>query len=211
VHDLAAMRERVRIGMDLHDGVIQELYAAGLKVEDAAHLVPHEPDQAIARMQEAQDVVRTVIGDVRTYVYGLQDGDRSVDLEPAFRHLVAEFKPGAPAVVLDLRGETRLPAVTAANVLHIVREAVANAVRHAGATRISIRSATEDGRLLISVEDDGRGFEPLTPATGLGLGDMRERAAWCHGEVSVEPIPGLGTTVRLSIPVPPLPATAGAP
>lgn len=202
VHDLAAMRERVRISMDLHDGLIQELYAVGLKVEDASQLVLNDPDEATTRMREVHDIVRTVIGDVRTYVYGLQDGDRSVDLRPAFEHLAAGFQPGAPVFVLDLEGDSWLPAAVAGNVLHIVREAVANAVRHADASHITIRSVAQDGRLLISVEDDGRGFDLLAPPTGLGLGDMQERAAWCRGEVLVDPMPGRGTTVRLSVPVP---------
>ncbi|HEX9123621.1 MAG TPA: histidine kinase, partial [Actinomycetota bacterium] len=83
VQELVATRERARIGMDLHDGLIQELYALGLKVEDAAELVSDQPAEAAALMQETQGELRGLIGEIRTYVYGLRDGDASVDLRPA--------------------------------------------------------------------------------------------------------------------------------
>lgn len=201
VQDLAAARERVRIGMDLHDGVIQELYAVGLKVEDASELVSSNPGDAVARMRDVHEVVRQVIGDVRTYVYGLQDGDRSVDLLPALEHLVAEFPSRDPALLLDLERDVRLPAATAGNVLHIVREAMANAVRHAGASRVRIHAASERETLVVSVEDDGKGFDPLVPSSGLGLRDMSERAAWCLGEIRIDSLLGQGTRVSLSVPI----------
>ena len=203
VQDLAAARERVRIGMDLHDGVIQELYAAGLKAEDASELVSSDPEEAVVRVREIHNVVRKVIGDVRTYVYGLRELDRSVDLRPALEYVVGEFPSGEPAIALDLDGDVRLPVATAGNVLHIVREAVANALRHAGASGVWIHAASERETLVVSVEDDGRGFDPLVPSRGLGLGDMRERAAWCLSELRVDSALGRGTTVSLSVPIEP--------
>lgn len=203
VQELVATRERVRIGMDLHDGVIQELYALGLKVEDAAELVPVAPQDAAAVMRDVQGSLRGVIGEIRAYVYDLRDGDRSVDLHPALEQLVDEFPSEAPAIVLDAAADVRLPAATAANLLHIVREAIANALRHSAASRVMVRTAADGDTLAVSVEDDGRGFDPGLASTGLGMRHMRERAGWCHGELSVRSAPGEGTTVRVAIPVEP--------
>jgi signal transduction histidine kinase len=201
IQGLVANRERARIGMDLHDGVIQELYAVGLKVEDAAELAMSDPLEAADVMREVQGVLRGVIGEVRTYVYGLQDGDHSVDLGPAIERVVAEFPSGEPAVSLAVTGGPRLPAAVAANVLHIVREALANALRHAGASHVLIRAAVLDGSLVVSVVDDGNGFDPGQPSGGFGMRDMRERAGWCRCELDVRSLPGAGTTVRIEVPL----------
>lgn len=201
VQELVATRERARIGMDLHDGVIQELYAVGLRVEDAAELAPVDPREAASAMREVQGVLRRVISEIRTYVYGLRDGDRSVDLGPALERLVAEFPTGSLAVSLEVEGDPRLPAAAAANVLHIVREAVANALRHADASRVSVRAAAGLSELSVSVEDDGAGFDLGSPSPGFGIRDMRERAGWCRCELEVRSAPGRGTSVRVAIPL----------
>ncbi len=201
VQELVATRERTRIGMDLHDGVIQELYALGLKVEDAAHLASAEPDEAAALMREAQGELRGVIGEIRTYVYGLRDGDASVDLRPALERLVAEFPSGPPAISLEVDGESWLPAAKAANILHIVREAVANAIRHGQATHVWITVALVSDTLAVGVRDDGRGFDASSPSAGFGMRDMRERARWCRCELEVRSIPSEGTSVRIAVPL----------
>ncbi len=201
IQELVAARERTRIGMDLHDGVIQELYALGLKMEDAAELAANTPVEASSLMREAHAELRGVIGEIRTYVHGLRNGDASVDLRPAIERLVAEFPSGPPTISLGIVGEPRLPAVKAANVLHIVREAVANALRHAHPTSVRIEVGAAPGALTVSVRDDGRGFETRSPSAGFGLRDMRERAAWCRCELEVDSAPGRGTSIRLAVPL----------
>ncbi len=201
VHELVAARERARIGMDLHDGLIQELYALGLKVEDAAQVAPAQPEEAAALMREAEGALRGVIGEIRTYVYGLRDGDASVDLRPALERLVAEFPSGRPMIVLEITGEPRLPAAKAANVLHIIREAVSNALRHGDATSVRIRVALDADTLGVCVSDDGKGFDAVRPSTGFGMRDMRERAGWCRCDLDVRSVPGEGTSVTIALPL----------
>lgn len=201
VQELVATRERVRIGMDLHDGVVQELYALGLKVEDAAELAPAEPERAAIVMREVHGVLRGVIGEIRGFIYDLRDGDRSVELRQALEHLVDESPSGGPAIVLEAVGDVRLPAAAAANVLYIVREALANSIRHADASHVAIRATAEGGSLAVTVEDDGRGFDPGIAPQGLGLRDMRERAGWSRGRLTLRSAPGEGTTVRVRVPL----------
>ncbi|MBI2237577.1 MAG: sensor histidine kinase [Actinobacteria bacterium] len=210
VQELVATRERARIGMDLHDGLIQELYALGLKVEDAEELASTEPEETARVMRDVRGGLRGVIGKIRTYVYGLRDGDRSVDLRPALERLVGEFPSGRTAIGLDLAEDARLPAATAAHLLHIVREALANALRHAGAPRVMIRTRAEGEALAVCVEDDGRGFDPAVPSAGLGIRDMRERAEWCRSRLTVSSAPGEGTSVRIEVPLEPVGLGRGA-
>lgn len=201
VQELVATRERVRIGMDLHDGVIQQLYALGLKLEDAAELVQTEPQRAADAMRDVHVVLRGVIGEIRGYVYDLRDSDRSVDLGPALLHLVEEFRSGGPAIALDAIEGLRLPAATAANVLYIVREALANSLRHAEASRVTVQATADGDALVVAVDDDGTGFDPGAPTHGFGLRDMRERAVWCRTELEVGSAPDQGTTVRVRVPL----------
>jgi signal transduction histidine kinase len=201
VQELVTARERIRIGMDLHDGVTQELFALRLKVEDAAQLAPANVPEATRLLHEVEEALRSVIGQLRTYVYDLRGGDASVDLRPALKRLVGEFPSGPPAIALRVGGEPRLPASKAANVLYIVREAVANASRHAEAAHVRLRVQQAPGTLIVLIQDDGRGFDVREPTAGLGLRDMRERAAWCHGSLEIRSVVGEGASVRLTVPL----------
>jgi signal transduction histidine kinase len=198
--ELAATWERVRIGMDLHDGVIQELYGLRLKAEDAAQLPVADGPEATAVLRDIHASLGHVIGDVRTYVYGLRDGDRSVELGPALESLVAEFPTGRTELRLGVRGNARLPAATAANILHVAREAVANSLQHSGASRVTVGVEASDQVVRLTVRDDGSGFDPEATSTGLGIRDMRDRARWCGSELHVESAPGRGTTVSIEAP-----------
>lgn len=207
--ELAATRERMRIGMDLHDGVIQELYGLRLKVEDAVVLAS-EAGGAAAVLQAIHRSLGDVIGDVRSYVYGLHDRDRSVDLGPALERLVAEFPTDRTELQLGVRGDVRLSAATAANVLQMAREAIANSLRHSGASRVSVRVEGENGVVRLTVRDDGCGFDPDAPSTGFGIRDMRERARWCDSELVLGSRIGGGTVVSLTVPAGGSPPKAGA-
>ena len=198
--ELVAVRERARIGMDLHDGLIQELYGLGLKVEDATEVALEDPDAAVAWLGNVQVGLREAITEIRTYVYGLKETDRSVELRPVLEHLIAEFPAARPQVELWIERDARLPAAVAANVVHIVREAVANSLRHSGASRVGVRVASKDSRLVVAVGDDGTGFDPDAPAGGLGISHMHERARLCRSELTIVSSPGGGTNVVIALP-----------
>jgi signal transduction histidine kinase len=210
VRELGALRERARIGMDLHDGVIQHLYALGLTLEDTADLVTEDPSEAARSLLGVQRSVREVIGDVRSYVYELQDGDASVDVGEILPGLAAEFEDHLQSITVDLQGEAvRLPARIAGNVVQVIREGLANAMRHAGATSVRVRCRREGSVASLTVEDDGCGFDPARSSSGLGMEDMRRRARWSGGTLELRSRPGSGTVVRLLLPVPPTTSEAG--
>jgi signal transduction histidine kinase len=201
VQELVRMRERERIGMDLHDGVVQNLYGLGLKVEDAIGMLDAQPAGSRTLLSNVRADLRRVIGDVRSYVYDLHDGDGSIDLRPALDSVAAEFDSAQLDVLVDVPGGVCLPAGTATHVVHVAREAIANAARHARASRAVVRAVQDDDTLLVEIEDDGGGFDPLTATPGLGLNDMRDRAAWCRAVFEVRSSPGTGTLVRLALPL----------
>lgn len=202
VQELAALHERDRIGMDLHDGVIQHLYALGLKIEDTAELIDDVSEEAARELADVHRAVRGVIGDVRSYVYELRDGDGSVDVAKALHNLTAELHGRVERIELVAPDGLWLSAAVAGNIVQVVREALANAMRHADAQTIRIACLLEDGALEVAVEDDGRGFDPDRRSMGMGLEDMRRRAGWCRGRLDLSSASGRGTTVRLRIPEP---------
>jgi len=199
--ELATTRERVRIGMDLHDGVVQELYGLRLRAEDAAQLATDSAPETAALLHDIHSSLGHVIGDVRAYVHGLRDADRSVELRPAFESLVEEFPMDRTELRLGVRGDARLPAAMAANLLHVAREALANSLRHSGAARVAVGVDAGEGVVRLTVRDDGAGFDPDAPSPGMGIRDMRDRARWCGSELRVESAPGRGTTVSMTVPM----------
>jgi signal transduction histidine kinase len=209
VQDLVAARERARIGMDLHDGMIQELYAVGLKLDDARNVFDEDSGEAGRSFGEARESLRHVIGELRTYVYGLHDCESCVDLGPLIEGIGAEFASASTEVRVDAVPHVSIPLIQAAHLTHIVREAISNALRHSGASRVRVAASSTGASLVLEVDDDGRGFDPTAVAHGLGLEDMRARAALCGGRISVSSAPGRGTRVSLSSPLPEVEAVSG--
>jgi signal transduction histidine kinase len=207
VQELAVVDERLRISRDLHDGIIQSIYAVGLTLEDVPDLMIEDRAEATARIDRAIDRLHTTIRDIRTFIVGLE-GPADLTLVEAIEAVVAEIPP-APDLDIELdlgpadAVQGRLSAEASHELLQIVREALSNTARHSGATHatLSLRAAA-DG-LTLRVEDDGRGFDPAKPlAPGhLGLANLRERAGAVGGRISIDSRPGKGTRIIVRLPI----------
>jgi len=193
--------ERDRIARDLHDGLIQQVYTAGLLVE-SAHNVAAPDSPVVSRLDKAITVLNDVIGELRQTLGELRAAPSSLPLpdalqriaeDPRFRSLVDV------SLSTDLPGSDSLSPVRTHHVLAIVSEALSNVVRHARARQVQIRVGLEDGRLRVTVRDDGVGL-PRQFEAGYGLRNMRERARLLGGQLDVAGVPGKGTTVTLDIP-----------
>ena len=205
---MAVAEERDRIGRDLHDGIIQSLYAVGLSLEDVPELMDESPDEATERVDGAIESINLAIRDIRNFIYGLRpeavDGTQVV---AGLAALAEEVRHGGlidVAANLDPAADPGLGPEEGAELLNLVREALSNAVRHARAMRIAL-SLTSDGvtsQLLIV--DDGVGFDPTAPiaAGHHGLANMRARAAAIGGELDIRSAPGSGTRVIVDLPRP---------
>ena len=205
-HDeLTALRERERISRDLHDGIIQDIYAGTLQLDDIAEDIQEEATRA--RLLAVSDHFSRVITDVRSYIQGLRmrrlQGQR---LSEGITALVREFDgKGGLTATLALEGVPYpLPTPVANTLLQIAREALSNVVRHARATRVDTRLTYDERGVTFAVTDDGVGFDvPTAGRDGhFGLENLQRRAEEVGGHLSIDSAPGAGAQVVAFIPAP---------
>lgn len=198
---LAILEERERIGMDLHDGVIQSIYAVGLTLEHARLLMPDQPAQASSRIDQAIDDLNHTIRDIRAYILDLRPRQLNEEnLMDGVKRLADEFKVNT-GVQVELTGPTdgyhKLPQVQALALFHICQEALANIAKHARANLVNVNLWNSADRILLEVSDDGRGFDPQNTrmTLGHGLANIQTRARNVGGDVEISSEPGDGTTI----------------
>ena len=203
--EVTRLRERERIALDLHDGIIQDIYGATLRLED---LGEDQQDAATqAQLGAVADGLLGVIGDVRSYIQGLRARELDGHLHgEAIAALVREIAaPGGPASSLTFEGVSIvLPDETANALLQLAREALTNVIRHARATRVEVILAYAPAGVTLTVRDDGVGFDPdaTRGAEHLGLRNLRVRAEAARGSLTVGSSPGAGTTIAAFLPAP---------
>ena len=196
------LHERERIAKDLHDGVIQSLFAVGMGLQGTAAMAGDE--QVARRIEHATEEIDRAIRDLRNYIFGLRPGvlaDRQLD--QAVRQLAREFEEHT-GVLTIIEVDTSVAAELASlasDVVQIVRESLSNVGRHAEATscRITLRRTSLGAEL--EIDDDGRGFDPSFPSQGMGMDNLRGRVVALGGELSIDSVLGEGATVRVSLPL----------
>jgi signal transduction histidine kinase len=202
--ELTILSERNRLALELHDVVSQKLFSLILSAEAAATLIDRDTGAARAQVQRLQQLAREALDELRSLIYGLRPPELERDgLEGALRKQVAMLERLHDVEIeLHLDGSATSGPDRDGGVLRIAQEAIHNAVRHAGATRIVVRLERDDRVLSIEVDDDGVGFDPDDPelrARHLGLTSIEERAEELGGTVTIRSAPGRGTTVRLEV------------
>ena len=200
---LVLLDERERIAKELHDGVIQSLFAVGMGLQ--AINPSAAPDEIARRIESAVGELDHVIGDLRSYIFGLRPGiltDRP--LGEALRLLTMEFEARcgvSTKVEIDDQVAGRLTEL-GSDVVQLTREALSNISRHAQAHSCRLRLATVRGWAVLTIHDDGVGFAPSGARTaGLGLLNMEQRVAALGGRMSIRSSPQQGTRVRVALPL----------
>lgn len=200
---LAVLEERERIGMDLHDGIIQSIYAVGLNLEYSRLLVEEDAKQTSERLQQSIEDLNKVIGDLRSYILDLQPSRMTVDnLSTALGRLVREFEANTKLDV-DLRVDSQAASYvsdSAANGLFLIaQEALANVAKHAQASEVAVSLQERNDHIDLRVVDDGRGFdvEGESDVLGHGLSNMQERARRIGGRLKVKSNAGKGTEISV--------------
>jgi signal transduction histidine kinase len=196
---LAVLGDRERIARDLHDVVIQRLFAAGMQLQGAARqgLRP----EVSARIDTVVDDLDTTIRDIRGAIFELRATDQG-DLRGEIRALAEEASAPLgfrPHLTLEGSIDSAVPDPVRPAVLAVLREALSNVARHAGAGAVEVGVRVGDGRLAVTVTDDGVGIGDLTP-TG-GLDNMRQRAEELGGSFTIGPARPRGTSLTWSVPV----------
>jgi len=201
---LAVLEERDRIGMDLHDGIIQSIYAVGLSLES----VYHDLDTGIPkeRIQRSIESLNQAIKDIRAYILDLRPRQLGTDgLVGGIKRLIVEYRANTFSEIsltlpdTDLRD---LPQFRAAALFHICQESLANTAKHSKAKNAHVSVWTTEDRVLLEIRDDGKGFEleKMTSTLGHGLSNMQSRARSAGGEVDISSTIGGGTTILAWVP-----------
>ncbi|HUY61724.1 MAG TPA: GAF domain-containing sensor histidine kinase, partial [Candidatus Dormibacteraeota bacterium] len=200
---LALLDERERIAKELHDGVIQSLFAVGMGLQAIASLAG--PAEVERHIESAVGELDHVIGDLRNYIFALRPGilaDHGLD--QALRRLAVDFEArcGVPTTIqIDEATAERL-ADRAPDLVQLTREALSNVGRHARAGTCRVRLRRVRATAVLTVDDDGTGFDPTAPrAGGQGLRNMEERMARVGGRVVIRSRPAQGTSLRVTLPL----------
>jgi PAS domain S-box-containing protein len=203
---MAQVRERELIAMDMHDGLIQSLYAVVLNLAAQEHALEFPQEDALRVLKAARAEVERVIEETRAYLFSLRARQLTPPNLAAALQLFADglrLNAGVQVKLeLDPEAERLLQAEARGHVLYLVREAVSNVLRHAAASEVRISLAQSADGVVLRVIDNGKGFDPVSRSSERhrGLHNMAARARLIDGQLRVTSRPGEGTEVCLSLP-----------
>ena len=198
----AALEERSHLAREIHDGLAQHLWFAKLKFERLASTVPDEDKPLAGEVGQALD---SAIVEARQALVTMRTSlDTDLPLSEMLKRTVDDFGQRSGIRVTFSVGAalpTALPPRQQIEVLRVVQEALTNVRKHADATVVRVRADTHGRELVVSVADNGKGFDPNAPGEGLGLQGMEERARLLGGMFRIASEPQGGTTVELTVPM----------
>ena len=201
LHSLGLAEDRERIARDLHDTVIQRLFATGMSLQGSLRLVRDDPAAATARIEQAVEDLDVTVKQIRMAIFGLEErraseqGLRSALLSIARE--AASVLGFEPRVMFDGPLDTGVDDLVAAELTSVLREALSNVARHANASRVDIEVLVEDG-VRLRVVDDGVGLPAEVPQNGHGLRNMQERASRLGGTLEMAAGEPTGTVVEFT-------------
>lgn len=199
---LGLMEERERIAKELHDGIIQSLFAVGMNLQGTA-ILAGSPETA-GRIEGSVEELDKVIRDLRNYIFGLRPGilaDRQLD--QALRVLGQDLESRSKITVrveVDAAVAAALSA-RSTDIVQLTREALSNVARHSQASKVSLRLGRKGPTAVLAIEDDGVGFNADDSSAGNGLRNMRERATGLGATLDISSVAGKGTRLRVQFPV----------
>jgi signal transduction histidine kinase len=197
---VAVIEDRQRIARDLHDSVIQEMFAVGLSLQGLSQLV--ESPQAETTLLDAVDRLDHSVEALRRYIFELRSVESpELDIGHRLEEMVTRMGSAYPATVsLSVLGTWGDEVVTEDEIVKVVTEALSNALRHSGAETVDVVVTTDGHRCGIRVRDDGRGFDVDAPVGGMGLENLRNRITRLGGELRILSS-ATGTDVQASLPL----------
>ena len=199
---LAVLEDRERIAQELHDGVIQSLFAVGMSLQATAGIA--EDPETTQRLNQAVDAVDAAIRDLRNYIFGLRPGalaDQQLAL--SLEELIKSFDESSGLTVIGSVDRDAAATLSGreTTLLQAAREALSNAVRHSGGQTVRVSLRREGAEAVLEVADDGTGFDPAdAEGGGQGLGNLQRRADSLGALLEIES-DGEGTSVRITVPL----------
>lgn len=200
-----ALAERERISQDLHDNLLQSLYAVGMQLEAGKLLTGKAPRKSKQHVTQAIRQLNHLVLEVRQFITDLTHRTApTLDFTVALNQLVASCSSEtrtAPDLDLDPTALTVVTPAIGEQLLSIAREALSNSVRHASATHRSVSLTKSDGSIRLRVTDNGKGFDPgRKRRRGLGLANMAARARTIGAQFTLDSAPDRGTSITIDIP-----------
>ena len=204
--ELSFVEERNRLARDLHDSVVQKLFGIVLAAQSAATLFDRDQDSARAQVEKLQELTQDAIQELRSLIFQLRPAAVESDgLAAALaKHVQVLRRVHRQDIDLEVTGEPRLRPDIDDEVFRIAQEALHNGLKHAAAGRLQLLLDEGERRLVLTVRDDGVGFDPGATAhrsRRLGLTSMEERATALGGTLTIDSAPGKGTTIELEVPL----------
>ncbi|HUY73868.1 MAG TPA: GAF domain-containing sensor histidine kinase [Candidatus Dormibacteraeota bacterium] len=199
---LGLMEERERIAKELHDGIIQSVFAVGMNLQGTA-LLAGSPDTA-ARIESSVEELDKVIRDLRNYIFGLRPGilaDRQLD--QALRVLGQDLESRSH-IKVQMEVDAAVAAALSprsADIVQLTREALSNVSRHAQASKVRVSLGRRGSTAELAIEDDGVGFDAHHGNVGNGLRNMRERVSAFGATFEISSAAGKGTRLRVRFPI----------
>ena len=195
----ASESERRRIARDLHDGVVQDLAGTAFALSATARDAGTDTDTA-RRLEPMASSLRGSLRSLRSLLVEIYPPDLRADgLEAALEDLVAPAAAAGVTARVEVYDVAQASPDAVRLVWRVAQEAVRNALRHSGASHVTVQVRQVGDRLTLDVTDDGAGFDPRKPASGLGLRSQRDLIAEAGGTLDVRSAPGGGTTVHLEV------------
>jgi len=205
VERLAVLEERARIGMDLHDGVIQSIYAVGLTLESTRLILPEDSDEPLQLLDTAVEGLNNAIRDIRNFILDLRPRRFSGDLSQGLARLVREFQANTmvPVALTVSQQLDDMPTSVARAIFLTTQESMANIARHARAENVTLTLMRSASTVTLAIKDDGIGFDPSDDSRqlGHGLNNMQARSEGLGGTFHIRSGPGQGTIITVRIPL----------
>ncbi|HSL25572.1 MAG TPA: GAF domain-containing sensor histidine kinase [Acidimicrobiia bacterium] len=199
---LAVVDDRERIARDLHDAIIQDLFAVGLVLQGMT--VRLDDDRDRRDIEEAVERLDEAIAGLRRFIFDLKPPSwQDRDLKREISRLVHQLAdPYGVEVRINISDQLKgVSADVIDDATQIIREATSNALRHSDSSSVEVSAEGGTGVLILTVTDHGKGFDPATAGQGLGISNLRQRAEKAGGETTIRSRIGAGTTVRAILPV----------
>ena len=201
--ELAAVEERSRIAREIHDGIAQSIYMLSLHLETSADLARQERQDLTERLDGLVVLSKETLLEVRHYIFDLKPylaGEKG--LADMVENQVREFNmiAGVPTTLETMGEERQVPVQVATCLYRVTQEALSNAFKHAGASKVKVSLEFAKDGVQFIVQDDGRGFNASSSMSGHGLGNMRQRAEELGGSFSLNTSPGAGTEAVIRLP-----------
>lgn len=202
IEELATVQERNRIARDIHDSLGHALTSLNIQMQTAVKLWEKEPVQARSFLTQAQELGKTAMQEVRKSISTLrEDAPEEPPLEAKINTLVDDFRKGTGLPIftnISRCSSVQLP--VAKTIYRIVQEALTNIFKYAEATEVQIQLKSTPEGIYLTVEDNGRGFDPNQNPSGFGLRGMQERIAGVNGHFQLITSPGNGCRIKVEIP-----------